>query len=264
MRPEKTTLKAAQGPAPKGRDRPGRFRRWLLRPAMWGLAGLAVMVLLVHWGLQSDLAGAYFAQRAERGLQQLLGRQVAIGAVHLKLLPLGVEIKEFWMEGENPGDPPFIEVTRVIVDARLVDLRRRAITLGEVRLVEPAVDLSFFGGGKNNLPKLVNKAAKGEGLRTPINLSIHHLAIEKGEVHLVQHKMPLELTAKEVELELVGRSRTDLTGNLRTEELEITLPRANPVIGEVEIRVATDEEGVRLVKGSVAGPDLSADVQGHA
>ena len=231
---------------------------------MWGLAGLAVMVLLVHWGLQSDLAGAYFAQRAELGLQQLLGRQVAIGAVHLKLLPLGVEIEEFWMQGAEPEDPPFVQVTRVIVDARVVDLRKRAITLGQVRLVEPVVDLSFFGGGKNNLPKLVNRAAKGKGLRTPIHLSIHRLAIENGEVHLVQHKMPLELTAKEVELELVGRSRTDLTGNLQSEELEITLPRANPVIGKVEIRVATDEEGVRLVKGSVEGPDLSADVRGHA
>ena len=265
MQPDKSTVEVPKKAKRSGRKRPGRFRRWLLRPAMWGLAGLAALIFLVHWGLQTDWAGAYFAQLAEDGLEAVLDRDIAIGAVHPKLLPLGVEMEEFWMAGASAADPPFVELTKLVVDARLVDLRRRAITLGEVRLIEPKVDLGFWGDGKNNLPRLVKKAAEKDGVRAPIKLSIHHLAIERGEVHLKQHKMPLELTAREVELDLVGRARTDLTGQLEAEELEILLPRAaQSLIGKVEIRVVTDEEGVRLVRGNVEGPDLSANVQGHA
>ena len=193
-------------PVRRSRRRPGRFRRWLLRPFMWGVAAVAVLSLALHLGLQTRWAGAYFAGLLEKSLIQLLDRQVWVGAVHLKLLPLGVEVEDFRLGGPNQEDPPFLTVKKAVIDAEIVDLQRRMLTIHEVLLEEPRIFLDFIAPRQNNLPK-VGRGGRKEGtsgLQSPVQINIRHLALAGGELRIAQRRLPLDLKASALNAELSG------------------------------------------------------------
>ncbi len=249
--------------AKKPRRRPGRFRRWLLRPVMWGVASVALLFLALHLGLQTRWAGAYFAGLLEKSLVQLLDRQVWVGAVHLKLLPLGVEVEDFQMGGPDPEDSPFLTVKRAVIDAEIVDLQRRMLTLHEVVLEEPRIFLDFIAPKQNNLPKAGKGGGGSGGLRTPIQINIRHLALAGGELRIAQRRLPLELTASALNAELSGGGGDEMSGRLVAGNLELILPRANPINAAVGMRVVMEPKGMKILNGRIGSPDLTAMVTGY-
>lgn len=231
---------------------------------MWALAVLALLLFAVHAALQSDRAGAYFAGLLENGLEDLLEREVWVGSVHLKLLPLGVEVEELTIGGPRPVDPPLLSIGRVIVDAELLDLQRRVLTIHEVLLEEPRLTLDLFGPGQSNLPKLGKRGGSGEGIRPLLRVNVRHLGVAGGELRLTQHRLPIELDAKALNAELSGGRGEELVGRVVSGAVDLRLPRANPVVAAVGLRIVVGPEGLRILNGRVGAPDLVASVTGRA
>ena len=264
MESKKPPAEDSEARAPKKRKRPGRFRRWLLRPAMWGLAALALLLFLLHGALQSDWAGAYFAGLLEESLEDLLERQVWVGSVHLRLFPLGVEVEDFSLGGPSPNDPPFLTLRRALIDAEIVDLQRRVLTIHEVVLEEPKIFLDFIGPGKNNLPKAAGRSSSSDRIRTPIRINIRHVALAGGELHLLQHRLPIELTADALNAELSGGKGSELSGRVVAGTLTLQMARANPVSAAVALRLSLGPEGMRILNGRLGAPNLSLTLTGDA
>ena len=73
--------------------RPGRLRRWVLRPAVWALAALALAIALARLFLASDFARERARDLLEARLADALERPVRIGRVDFSLLPLGLVVE---------------------------------------------------------------------------------------------------------------------------------------------------------------------------
>ena len=94
-----------------------------------------------------------------------------------------------------------------MIDAEIVDLQRRMLTIHEVVLEEPRIFLDFLGGpGNNNLPKVGKKSAEPSTtrVRAPVRIDIRHLAIAGGELRIAQRRIPLDMRAKALNAELSG------------------------------------------------------------
>ena len=87
------------------RPRPGRFRRWLLRPVAWLLAGLALLIALGNFFARTEAAGERIRTLAERRLSLLLEREIRIGTLSLSLLPLSLEATGVAVAAGEPGGP---------------------------------------------------------------------------------------------------------------------------------------------------------------
>ena len=249
--------------AKKSRKRPGRFRRWLLRPVMWAIASLALLLFALHLGLQTRWAGAYFAGLVESSLANFLDRQVWVGSVNLKLLPLGVEVRDFRLGGPDPEDPPFLTVRRAVIDAEIVDLQRRILTIHEVVLEEPQIFMDFIAPKQSNLPKVGGGRGGSSKLKTPIQIKIRHLALAGGELRIAHRRLPLDMTASALNAELSGGGGSEMSGRLVAGNLELTLPKANPINIAVGMRVVFEPKGMKVLNGRIGSPDLTAMVSGY-
>ena len=264
MQSNKESKDDSKRPAKKTRQRPGRFRRWLLRPVMWTIASIALLILALQLGLQTRWAGAYFAGLVEKSLADLLDREVWVGSVRLKLLPLGVEIQDFRLGGPEPDDPPFLTVKRAVIDAEIVDLQRRVLTIHEVILEEPHIFLDFIAPKQNNLPKVAKKEGSKGGLKSPMRVNIRHLALAGGELQLAHRRLPLDLTATALNAELSGGAQNEVTGRVVAGNVDLILPKAHPISLAVGMRVVMDPKGMRILNGRIGSPDLTATVSGRA
>ena len=119
-RPESVGAEPAAGGEPPRRN---RFRRFVVRPLVWALAIVALLVA----GAMLLLRTALFRERVRTllttQLGDILGRTVTIGGLDLELLPLAVEVRDFTIAGPTPADPPFAEVPRLLIEGELSGLK---------------------------------------------------------------------------------------------------------------------------------------------
>ena len=92
--------------SPEPRRRPGAVRRWVVRPLVWSLALLALLVVAAVLLLRSAFLRERAAALLVARLQEYLGRQVEVGRVEAGLLPLELVIHDLVVPGESvPARP---------------------------------------------------------------------------------------------------------------------------------------------------------------
>ncbi len=234
-----------------------------MRPAMWAVALLALLVLAGRLVLGSAMARGWVEQRLEAALSEVLDRPVEIGALDFSLLPLGLRLDEVTIADPLPGEPPFATAAQVIVEADLLrGLERPRLRLQEVRLEEPVFRLRFAADGSHNLPRPARRREAGERGDAPIELAIDSLVIERGVLELEEGRLPLDLAARGVQARLAG-GREELQGRLIAERLVLERPGAEPLEATVGLRCAVGTGGLRFQGGRLSAPDLAATVSGH-
>lgn len=244
------------------RARPGRFRRWLLRPAAWFLAALAVLLALASFLARSAAVREHTRALAERRLSELLGREVAIGALALSLVPLSLEAENVALAGAGPDEPALAEIGRLAVEADLVGLSRPVLTLRRVRIERPVFRLALLEDGRNNLPKL---GRQGEAERAParIELRVGGLEIVDGRFELAETTLPLALAAEGVEAELAESVPGELLGRVAAAGVDVRLPRARPYRARLAATVRLRPDGLDLRTAEIEGEELSARLGGE-
>lgn len=243
-------------PAPS--RRPGRLRRWVVRPLFWLLALAAVVGWLGSRLLDSDFLHERERQLVVVRLREALGRQVEVGRVELRLMPLGVEITDLRIPGPQPQDPPLAVVPRLRIDGELPGLRGGVLRLREVTLERPQIFLDVRPDGSTNLPVLAG--GSGGGGRFEVRLDA--LRVENGEMRLAEQQVPLDFAARAVRLNLVGARGGELGGEVVAQEIELRLPRANPYPFSLSGRVRLSARGIQIDSARVVGPDVSATAHG--
>ncbi|HYX24580.1 MAG TPA: hypothetical protein VFC23_10550, partial [Thermoanaerobaculia bacterium] len=90
------------------RRRPGRVRRWVVRPFVWGLLLLVVLLAAGLLLLQSRFAREQALARMVTQASKFLGRPIQIGSVDYTFFPPAVEVSNVVLPGPRPGDPPVL------------------------------------------------------------------------------------------------------------------------------------------------------------
>ncbi len=254
-------------PAP-GRRPPGRLRRWVVRPFVWGLllSGLVLIGLLVV--LQSPFVRHRLAARLAAAVSEKTGRPVQIGAADLSLLPLALELHDVVLPGPAPTDPPVATLPLARVQASWSDLRQRILRLEQVELERPAFNLQIAADGSTNLPRWQTTGRTGP---RRFELQIGHVVVQDGTFQLNDRKIPLTVEARAVWGRAVGAAdrggeggdRLDLQAT--AQEVVTRLPEAQPWPATLSAKASLfpSERRLRIAAARVAGPGLEGSAGGE-
>jgi len=247
--------------APPDRRRPGRLRRWVVRPFVWGLVLLFLLVVGLYELVQSRFARERVLALAVARTSEFLHRQVTIGSAEYSLVPWGdVVLRDVRIPGPRPGDPPLATAELVHVALSWGTLRERVVELDEIDVVRPRLHLIFNPDGTSNLPQL---GARGPAGPRRFDVRIGRVLVDDGEFELNQRRVQLSLDARAVWGRMAGSGRR-LDAMATAQEVEVDLPGARGYRASVSGKGSLDLDRGRfeIAAARVAGPDLRARASG--
>ena len=151
----------SSAPEAPDRRRPGRVRRWVVRPFFWGLLLLVLLISGSWLFLQSRLARQKALERAVAAASQYLHRDVKIGSVDFTLFPAAIELRDVVIPGPRPSDPPVLRAPFASLQMSVQDLRGHVFDIDEIEVSHPEVYLQLNPDGTSNLPDF--PPARGAG-----------------------------------------------------------------------------------------------------
>jgi len=242
--------------------RPGRLRRYLLRPFVWAL----VLVLAVACGLY-ELAQSRFARERVLALaiartSDFLHRPVTIGSAEYRLFPWAdVVLHDVTIPGPHPGDPPLATADLVHIALPWAELRRRIVRLDEIDVVRPRLHLLFNPDGTSNLPQFGTPGAAGP---RRFEVRIGRILAQDGEFELNHRRYPLALDARAIWGRMVGNGKGRLDALATAQEVVTTLPGGRPyrVTYSGKGSLLLDRGRLEITAARLAGPELEAHATG--
>lgn len=238
--------------------RPGRFRRLFVRPILWALAGLALVLFVGRLLIDSPWARARARAELETVLSRELGSPVTIDALEFELLPLTLQI--FGLEiGGGPQFPndPLVRVPWLEVEADFDALGRGKLWLRQLKLERPQIDLRFIRGA-DNLPS----PPKGEG-KGLFEVVIDRIEVERGRIDLFEETVDLSFAGQGLRARFEGLDPGRLAGLLSVEALVLNLPGAsNPLELSLALRATVTAGGLSLEEAQLRGQGLLVEARG--
>lgn len=241
------------------RRRPGRLRRWLLRPIAWLVALVALLILGGWLVVRSPWVRVRLATELEQYLTRRLERQVTIGGLDFELLPLSVVVEDVAVADLDPELPPVGEARRIAVSADVLLAERNEVQLRRLEIDRPVLRIRLLEDGSHNLPRW---HGAGEGERT-VDVEIGVVELHDGHVELADRKLPLAFAARRVAARLLGTDGLDVEGRVAASEFRLQLPEAEAYVGRVEGRVRVARGVAQVVSARIGGPHLDAGARGE-
>jgi hypothetical protein len=246
------------------RRRPGRMRRWVVRPAVWGLLFLVLLVALAWFFLESAYAHRRAVSLVIARAQELLNRRIEVGGIEYNVALLSFELHDVVVHGPRPSDPAFATVPLVRVEFSWRDLRQRILRLEQIEVVRPRVYLRFNPDGTSNLPELRTRP----GAKRRFEVQIGRILVQDGVLDLDEHRLPLNLDARAVwgratgSAERGGEGPGRIDAMFTAQEVVAILPHAKPYAFTASAKGSFVPGHIRFTALRVAGPDLKARAVG--
>ena len=217
------------------------------------LLGLGIVLLLALLRL-----GLFFsAGLLAHSLRTFFERDVSVGAVEIRALPLRAEVAGLRVAGKKPGDPPFLEIARVVAVPSLAQLWERTLTLRELRLESPRMRINAFKTGGDDLPPFGRREGGGGGIR------LERLVVQDGLVFLDHERVPVEADLPDFQGRLDARRDRALSGRLTFGPGQLRFGPGPPL--ELASEIALVLAGRRLVieSGRFHAPDIDLEAKGE-
>ena len=247
-------------PRPRRRRRPGRLRRWLLRPLAWLLLLLVVAVAASLWYLYRPAVQRQLLERFIPRVEAYLGREISVGAVRYSLYPLWLELRDVRVGGPTPDDPPILTARRVFVLAEIEGLRRPVLRLQDVRAEGVEAYVHRFGDGKDNWPR--RPKGRGQARERPYELDISSLTVTDSVLRFADDAVRVGIDARHIRVGLLEVEEQVLQGRVVAESVELRLPNANPYRAAIAGKVNVHRDGLEILSARATGRDASFDGTG--
>lgn len=269
-RPEGETLERRRSdrgrPDGPERRRPGRLRRWVVRPFIWGLLLIGLLIIASWLLVQSRYARSQLAGRLIAAVSEKIGRQVQVGDLDYTVFPLALELRDVVIPGPTPADPPVARVPLARVEASWRDLRQRVVRLEQVEAINPEIHIRIAPDGSTNLPRWRTEA---QGPRR-FEVQIGRILVQNGTLHFNEQRLPLTVDARALWARVIGQAERGGEGGERldalvtAQEVVTRLPDAQPWASTVSAKgsIFPREGRIRLTSARFAGPDLRARTDG--
>lgn len=244
----------------------------MLRPAVWFVVVLALLAALSFYYLQTESFANQARAVAEVQLSRYFGREVEIEGLSVDIVPLSVEAtgvviaaEEGGIDQEGPPEP-FAEIARVHIDAQVGSLVRPGLTIQRVVAEQPIIRIGVDQAGRHDAPRLQRRRRPlGEARRFSVQLG--SLEVVGGTLELDHRRLPLEVTAKNVIASANGADGPEgrgvrLTGQVRADDVSITLPRGRPYLGSVSLLGSYTRGRFDIGSARFEAPDIEAEVDG--
>jgi hypothetical protein len=248
-------------PPPAPRRRPGRVRRYLVRPFVWFFVLLAAILVGLYYLIGSRLVQQRFTDFAIAQASDFFQRPVTVGSIDYSLFPLAIELRGVVVPGAKPGEPPFATAELLRIQIPWNYLRRRIVRLDQIDAVHPTLYIEFRPDGSNNLPQFKTQGGNGQ---SSVKLQIGRLVVQRAEFRLNQRRVTLDISARAIWGRLSGPDPGQLDGLVTAQEVVTSLPDGKPypvtVSGKVSLLAGKGQ--VQIGTARIAGADLKAKGSG--
>ncbi len=167
------------------------LKRWLKRLFVTGFLvafALAAFLFFSLTGLDERWARTAVIHRIE----QMTGARVELGAFHFHLVGLRIELDNLTLHGhEAEGLPPFVHVDRVRASIRILSFFSRKISLEDVEIERPAVNVRIDETGASNVPSPAVHQQSRPWREQLFDLAIQKLRLDDGYILFNNARTPL-------------------------------------------------------------------------
>jgi translocation and assembly module TamB len=171
----------------------------------WTLASLAVLVLLVASGGILFLRSRYFADYALHkivvSVNEATGGKTEIRNLDFDLSTLTAHLYDITVHGTERADQsPLLHVDKLTVGLKIQSVLRRKITLSELVIDRPDVNLLVNFHGQSNVPQ--PPASNSSGNTSVFDLAVRHALLNHGEINYSDKKIPLDADLHDLNIDI--------------------------------------------------------------
>lgn len=242
---------------PRSRSRrPAWWRRWLVRPLAWVLTIVVALAASLPLVVRTEWVREAVRTRVAEQASLALERDLSIGSVRLRLFPLSIELSDVILAGPV-GEPPTLTVAKALVEIDAPALLGKELRLERVALEQPHLAMRFDAEG-DSLPHPPTGAAGEPAWSVALDL----VEVHGGIVDLEETTLPLELAARQVEVEAVGSGGLGLRGHVDVGQIDLEVAGLDPVAVTVRADFTLSDSALHLREASLQGPGVDARVLG--
>ena len=246
---------------------PGRFRRLVLRPVMWFLAGIVVLIFLVQLLLDTPSVRQAAAERISEVVSERIGRPVGLEDVDLHLIPPSVELwgLSIGSPPEMDSDQPFLRLPWAEVQADFSTLRQGELRLALVRIERPKVYLHYLPDGIHNVKfRKSDKPRKlEETVKRPFDIIIERVEVVEADFFLDQESVRLSISGDAVRARFEGAGDLRVAGRIAAQNVVVRLPDSEPYSLAVSAKATVERGRVVVEAVKASGPDISGLAHGE-
>jgi translocation and assembly module TamB len=222
------------------------------------------------------LAGAACVAVHTRPVEQLLrskavevaeartGTQVAINRIVIHWANLGADLYGVTVYGKGgPSQPPLFQSTHLGVELKIDSLLRGQIAVADLVLDRPVLHLEVNEQGQTNLPKSSAGAAKSSSpVKTLFDLAFRHLAINNGQIHYNDEKIPLSAELADVAMRVnFDTLSSEYRGSVDYGRGRIVFKKYNPIEHSLQASFVASRAGLTVDPLIVKTPKSSITAQ---
>jgi translocation and assembly module TamB len=140
-------------------------------------------------------------------VERITGGKAQIGTFHTIPFRLQVEVRNITVHGrESVSEVPLAHADGIIARLKISSLLRSELAFEELILDQPIVHLAFYPDGSSNFPKRASSIASSSSTQAAVEqlfaLSINRLEIRHGQVIWGDQTVPLDMSAREIWLQM--------------------------------------------------------------
>ncbi len=201
------------------------------------LAGALIFIvlafLLVATLLKSGFVERWVRREIVSRVEQSTGARVEMGAFHLNVWRLKLEIDDLTVHGLEAADmPPLFHADRVDVGVRIISLLGRKVALDELIVERPEVAVWIDRDGRSNVPAPRRRTTNRPWRQTLFNLRIRHLELKDGAVSYNDRRTPLAVDGGNLDFVLhydaPATGADSYAGNLEWRDVRVAAKRDMP------------------------------------
>ncbi len=161
----------------------------------WVLATVVALIAVVGIGGYLFLRSSTFQQYALRKIaettQQATGGKTTIQGLDFSLSTLTAHLYNITVHGtEPPTQPPLLQVDKLTVGLKIQSALHRKVSLSELIIEHPVVNVSVDHAGRSNLPTAPPNQNSSHS--SVFDLAVRHAQVIRGEVSYNDKKTPLD------------------------------------------------------------------------
>jgi translocation and assembly module TamB len=161
----------------------------------WSLTGLAILLLLALgvclFFLRSHYFAAYALGKIVEDMNEATGGKTQIGSLDFDLSTLTAHLYDVTLHGtEAANQLPLLHVDKLTVGLKIQSVLQRKVTLSELAIEHPSVNLLVSSNGKNNLPQ--PPASRSSSNASVFDLAVGHTLLSHGEINYNDKQAPLD------------------------------------------------------------------------
>ncbi len=251
------------------------FRPIRKRAVLWKLSKVAlwfalVIVLVIVAGFAALEAGWFDGWIRDAVINRIAattGGHVELDAFHFSALSMRAELTGLTIHGLEPeGTPALFHATSMVVSIHWDSFWSRKVSLRELKVVRPTVNLHFNSTGSSNVPgpKIPQIPVEHWNERL-FALEFRHFEITDGTIAVNDVRGPLEAKGDNfnLTLDLSGaRGAPVYVGHLKWERFTFAALKLLPFASDVSVNFSVAQDLLHVEQLQLKLPNSAFDVQG--